>query len=408
MSLRKIMLHTSVVVATLLALLTLWQVSVAVAIFLVALALGACMYPLVEHLKERGWGRSVAIALAVCGSLTLVTGFVVTLAFPIANDIQELGHDATVVSEELAARYPDHWLVKTVREDTDDDAEEAATPAASLAPAVAQTMRSLVGTATELFQLGAHAAICVALSVYWTIDRQRIERLWLSLVPIRRRKATQKMATAVEREVGAYLRNELAHVLLATMLLWAGFEMLGMRYAALAALVAAFLQILPWLGNVMAVAAVMVLASGKWLDLANPWLPMSGWMAIGYLVVVLLFLEYVIEPRLFNRDRYNSFWTVLTTIALTFTFGIWGLLFGPAVGYTIQIILRQLHPLFFYEPARVKSIDSIAQQLSDLRLRYPVEDTPPEILSFFDRLEAIVESRVVASGNTEVPESLPT
>lgn len=398
MSLKRLVLHVAAVVGTILGLLILWQMSVAVTIFLAALALGACMYPLVEHLQNRGWPRMAAIALAVCGSLAIMVGFVGALAVPIAMDIQEFGQDATLIVEELSKRQPDHWLLKTFRFEANSVDGRQADSTNETMSMFGQSMRSLVGTAAELMQLGAHAAICLALSVYWTIDRKRLERLWLSLIPVKQRGSAQKMSTAVEREVGAYLRNELAQGLLATLLLWAGFEALGLRYAALAALLAAVFQMLPWLGNIMAVVAVLVLSSGKWLGLENPWVPSLSWVAVGYLVVVLLFLELVVQPRLFNRDRYNSFWTVLTTLALMFTFGVWGLLFGPAVGYSIQIIIRQMHPLFFYEPSRAPSLDAIADQLAILRLRYPKEDTPPEILSFFDRLEAIVESRSVAVG----------
>jgi predicted PurR-regulated permease PerM len=389
--------QTATVVVTLLALLVLWQMSVAVAIFLCALALGACMYPLVEHLQERGWSRGVSIGLAVAGSLTLVIGFFGALAVPIATDVQRLSTDLTVAFEESAELYPDHWLLKSLRppaEPATNTETDDATPAPP--PVLAQAMRSVLGTAGGLFELGAHVAICIALSVYWTIDRQRIERLWLSLVPVKRRQGAQKMAGAVERELGAYLRAELAQGLLATMLLWAGFYVLGFRYAALAALVAAILSLLPWLGNVFAVGAVLVLSSGKLMDLEHPWITAHGWMAAAYVAIVIAFLQFVIEPRLFNRERYNALWTVLVTIALTYSFGIWGLLFGPAVGYSLQILVRQIHPLVFYEPTRFRSLDNIAVQVAQLRERYPRETTPPEILSFVDRLESIVEARAVA------------
>lgn len=395
MSTREIALRTTVVVATLLALLILWQIGVSVAILLASLALGACMYPLVEHLQERGWPRLGAIALAVAGSLLLILGFAVSMAVPLAADLQEISQDVTESIERLAIADPDHWLLRAVRPAPAPAAgEEAATPVAS--PGVGTLMRSAVGTVTDLIQLGAHFAICIALSVYWTIDRQRIERLWLSLVPVKRRVPAQKLWQSVERELGAYLRSELAQGLLAALLLWAGFELLGLRYAALAALAAAVLSMIPWLGSLFAIAAVLVLSSGKLVDLELPWFSIQSWVAIGYLAMVLAFLEFVIEPRLFKCDRYNSLWTVLTTLALTMTFGVWGLLFGPAVGYGIQIVLRHLHPLLFYEPVKKPTLAAIEARLALLRSQCQSEDTPPEILSFIDRLETILESQATA------------
>ena len=397
MSAREIALRTTVVVATLLALLILWQVGVAVAILLASLALGACMYPLVEHLQERGWPRLGAIALAVAGSLLVLLGFAVMMAVPLAADLQEISQDVTQSIESLATEDPDHWLLRAVRPKPAAETNDETPAAAPVSPGVGSLMSSAVGTVTDLIQLGAHFAVCIALSVYWTIDRQRIERLWLSLVPVKRRVPAQKLWQSVERELGAYLRSELAQGLLAALLLWGGFELLGLRYAALAALAAAVLSMIPWLGSLFAIAAVLLLSSGKLVDPEFPWFSMQSWVAIGYLAVVLAFLEFVVEPRLFKCDRYNSLWTALTTLALTMTFGVWGLLFGPAVGYSIQIVLRHLHPLLFYEPAKKPTLAAIEARLALLRSQCQGEETPPEILSFIDRLEAVVESQAAAT-----------
>jgi predicted PurR-regulated permease PerM len=392
MNAREIALRTAIVVATVLALLVLWQVSAAVAVLLSALAISACLYPLVEHLQERGWPRLAAIGLAVAGSLVVVIGFVVTLAVPVASNVQLLTSDLTAIVEELVETSPNHWLLRYVGPlPTAEDASPAS------APAIVQTVRSLVGTAAGIMELGGHAAICIALSVYWTIDRQRLERLWLSLVPVKRRAAAVKIYQSVERELGAYLRSELAQGLLGALLLWAGFEGLGLRYAALAAVVAAVLMMIPWLGNLLAIAAVLVLSSGKWMDPASAWVPGNAGFAAVYLIGIVLFLEFVIEPRLFNRDRYNSLWTALVTLALTYSFGVWGLLFGPPVGYGTQIILRQFYPLFFYEPAPPANVSTITARLAAMRERYPQGEMPPEVASLLDRLETLVQSHEVAT-----------
>ena len=48
------------------------------------------------------------------------------------------------------------------------------------------------------------------------------------------------------------------------------------------------------------------------------------------------------EPRLFNRRRYNSLFIVLAVIGLAETFGILGLLLGPMLAVAIQATLEHL------------------------------------------------------------------
>jgi predicted PurR-regulated permease PerM len=184
--------------------------------------------------------------------------------------------------------------------------------------------------------------------------------------------------------------------MLAALFLWAGFALLDLRYAALTAVVAAVLMMIPWLGNLFAVVAVLVLSSGKFVGMEQSWVAPHGWMAAALVAAVTAFLHFVIEPRLFNEDRYNSFWTVLITLALTFAFGVWGLLFGPAVGFGVQIALRHLHPLVFYESTRLRSLESITGEVAQLRGRYPREEAPMEVTSLLDRLEALITTHNVA------------
>src|SRR5690606_35482337 len=150
--------------------------------------------------------------------------------------------------------------------------------------------------------------------------------------------------------------------------------------------------------SVLAFLSVAILASPKLDDLTDVWLTKQGWVALAYLVAVLCFLEFVIETRLFRRERYNSLWIVLVTMAMTLMFGLWGLLFGPPAGYSIQILLRQLYPLLVYRPAAPQSLEGIAERLAILKPRYGDDtDTPPEIVSFLERLDAIVQSQTIAT-----------
>jgi putative permease len=379
--------HAAAVVLTLIALLMLWAAGSALAIFLMSLAIAAALHPQVEYLKGRRWPGALA-AGALAGACLLVVAILgIVMGPPLVANLNLLENDISLAFTTFAEGSPDHWLVRMTKPATD------ATTTADM-PNLSGLLVPLVGTASNLFQLSAMAGICFALAFYWTLDRARFERLWLSLVPVKRRVGAQRVWQSIEREVGAYLRSEIIQFLLAVVLLWLVFIVLDLRYAALVALVAGTLTLIPWLGTLFASAVVLVLTSPKLSDLGGDWVSPQGWMALASILVVLIVLEFVVEPRLFQRDRYNALWTALATILMAGTWGMWGLLFGPLVGYVLQILVRQVYPRLVQDQPRISSETTLYERLARLEARFAEQPDPPlELVSFKERLVGLVEQR---------------
>lgn len=391
--------HITAIALTLLALLTLWAAGSAVAIFLASLAVAAALHPQVEFFKARGW-PSWAAAGFVASACALVLAVLAALIGPsLWANLRSLEGDTSLAITAFAQEHPEHWLVKMAGPAADAGAESSDAP--SLRALTGILLAPLVGTATSLVQLSALCGICFALAFYWTLDRERFERLWLSLVPVRRRVGAQRMWQSIEREVGAYLRSEVIQFLLAVILLWIVFLILDLRYAALVAVVAGVLTLIPWIGTLFAAAVVVLLSSpkvGDWSSAA--WIGPQGWAALTAIVLILCFLEFVIEPRLFQRDRYNPLWTALAAITMAATWGFWGLLFGPLVGYVLQILVRQVYPRLVQVQPRITNEAMLSRRLAELEARFAEqEEAAPELKSLKQRLLELVEQRNTIATN---------
>jgi predicted PurR-regulated permease PerM len=206
------------------------------------------------------------------------------------------------------------------------------------------------------------------------------------------------------------LRSEFIQAFIAMLLLWIGFELFGLPYPALTATLAALCTLIPWAGTVLATVVVFGLGSPA---IANPLgsiVNLQGWLALVYMVAVLCFLEFIVEPRLFRRNRYNSLFTALTTVALTLALGVGGLILGPLVGYVIQIVARLIYPRLIYQPAVPETLPEISERLEQLRFRAESnQETPPEVQSLLERLTKIVESQRLAQAVDEPePQELAT
>lgn len=325
---KRLTLYALIVMATVTTVLFLWQFRLVVGLFILSLALASAARPPAARLTRRGLPLWLAILLTYLGGLAVAAGLLALLGPLAITEAQELASDA------LAA-YENSWLAWTRGSDSQQAVAARLPPPQQLFEAIAGPQGELL--TQRLFDLTigvtttvAALIVAVALSVYWTVDQARFERLWLSLLPASRRAQARLTWQTIEQGVGAYIRSEIGQSFVGVMLLFAGYWALGLPYPALLALFGGIAWLAPLVGVALTVVPVLIVGL-----LEGPWLAIA---AVLYTVVILLVLELGIEPRLFNRRRYSSFLTVLTMLVLVEEFGILGLILAPPLAAAVQIL----------------------------------------------------------------------
>jgi predicted PurR-regulated permease PerM len=254
-------------------------------------------------------------------------------------------------------------------------------------------LQSLLGATLTVFGMAVDLVIVVFLGIYWSIDQVYFERLWLSLLPLDRRRAARDVWRAIETDVGAYVRSEGIQSIVAGILLWLGYLALGQPYPVLLATIGAVAWLIPWVGVLLAVGGVVLLSV--------PALVLSPNHAIGSLVpsiiytsLLLLILQRYVEPRFFDRRRYNALVTTVIIFGMADVAGIMGLVFGAPLAAALQIAGRhwvrsRVAPTAAEPPA---GNGSLAARLAALRGALARQKRPaPELVSLVDRLGVLVE-----------------
>jgi predicted PurR-regulated permease PerM len=266
----------------------------------------------------------------------------------------------------------------------------------------AEMLQAVVGVTGGIASFLGNISIVMILSLYWSADRIHFERLWLSLIPVSGRIRARSSWRAIESGIGAYVRSELIQSLLAGLFLWVGFYFMGIPYPMFLAVFGALAWLIPWFGGAIALLLPLLVGMGQSLT--------SGLIAAGYVLLVLFFLEFVVEPRFFRRQRYSS--VMLLVIALIFAdaFGLVGIILAPLVSAGIQISFGNLLQPFVSPAAQEKVSPKAGEELSQLRERidkidktyqaHP-DEASPEVFSLIARLEKLVD-RVDQYTNTEL------
>lgn len=386
----RLALYTAVVLAVLTGMFVVWQLSGAVVLFALSLALAAAMRPIIRWLHRGGLPN----LLALLTTYLLVFNSLAVLVFlgigPLVTQVRQLGTDFDDAYKTVVDKWPEGDRVQRAVAERLPRPEDLS--AAMSSERGAEVLGTVLGATFGAFGLLVDLVIVIFLSVYWSMDQVHFERLWLSTLPVARRAPTRELWRAIESEVGAYVRSEAVQSLLAGVLLWLGYAALGQRYPVLLALIGAVAWLVPWVGVAFAVAAVALVSLPELvLGQTAAWTPLMP--ALLYTLAVLLFLQLAVEPRLFDRRRYNALITAVLIFGLAEVLGLVGLLLGPPLATALQIVghewMRQrlatsAAPAFRFDRP-------LAERFAELQAALGRAKSPaPEVASMVRRLEGLI------------------
>jgi predicted PurR-regulated permease PerM len=324
---------TAIVLTTMIGALAIWQMREAVQLLLVALAVAAGIEPPVRRLMGRGLARGHAVALAYLAALGLIAGLGLFFGSLASAELDLLGRrlPGWYDAGRLALINSGSWATPIAVE-----LPNAERLTASLAREQSDDVLALAtGVVTSALTLVTLAISAATLGFYWMLDRQRIERLWLSLLPLEARTTARGVWTQVYDEMGIYVRGEAVLVALAALALLSVYAALGVPAAALLAVVGGIAQVVPLLGLPLAVLPALLAALTQG--------PQTAGLTLVGALYVLGVIRFVIGRRVFGAGvNVNPVLVMFMIIVLADIGGLWMILLAPPLAAAAQASLRIL------------------------------------------------------------------
>jgi predicted PurR-regulated permease PerM len=383
---RKLALITITILTTLALLLLLWQLRSVIAILVIAIVLATTLTGFVKLLEARGWPRQRAIVTVILGTLLFIGSFLALTVYVLGDRLPFALRDFRTIYGELragllagnsaqrtfAARLPPPALL--------DDLW--------LGPDGAGLLTLAFGLSANVGALISNLVLVIFVALYWVADRERIERLWLSLLPPTRRPRARHLLYRIEDEIGTHLRSKLVQDVVALVLLMVGYALIGLKYPFLLAWTAAVMWFVPLIGGVLALlpATLLGLIDGYGTMLA----------VIVYTVIVLIGVRRLIDRVPTLRQRPGSILELMITIALIDVMGIVGLFIAAPVAITLQIIFNSWFLATAAAPAAPVPVDihSFVDKVTTLQAQITADDAEisPRTHNLYERLSELVDA----------------
>ena len=327
---KRIALFTAVALGTIAVLLIAWRFIDILALLVVSLAVAAMVRTPVKWLTARRVPMGLATIIIYLIGIAVIVGIGWFVVPHVATEIQRLAQDMMGQYESFHQRITAGQSFERLL------ARRLPAPSAlnDLALGGALSMQSSMMTLVGgLFGAIAQSLLVIVISIYWSADSVRFERLWLSLLTPELRMRARATWRQIDSGLGAYIRSEVAQCLLAGALLTPIFFLLGLPYPVTIALFISLAWLLPLVGGALALLPVLLMVFLVPLPIVVA--------AVVATIIVLWLLEFKVERRLYARERYGSVLVLLITIAIVEALGLVGLIIAPPLATAVQIAINE-------------------------------------------------------------------
>jgi len=295
--------------------------------------------PIVNFLVRKGFNRILAIVISVL-TLLCITGFLTIL---LSRQIIEFAHSAPQLIlklEELLAQFStliaenfglttnevDEWLLKEKGQLIEESTS-----------AMGQT---LINTGSKVILIILIPIYIFMFLLYQPILLEFIHQLFSE----DNQKNVNEVITNAKKVIQSYLVGLLIEAVIVAILYSVALLILGIDYAILLAVIGALLNLIPYLGAIIAASLPMMIALTT-----KP--PSYALMILGaYVLIQIIDNNYIIPKVVSSRVRINALISIIVVIAGGMLWGIPGMFLAIPMTAILKVIfdhVESLKPLGF-------------------------------------------------------------
>ena len=311
----------------------LWSIRDILLILLISATIASGLEPLVNTLRARKVPRGVSVisVYLIALSLVVIIGFMVIP--PFISEFQEFSNNSGQLIEQFQQRVS-------------VDSERSDFVQIQIANAISNGIHSfgeqVAGFSDNFFQrtIGFFSGFVQLLTVltiafYLVAERNGMKHLITTFVPAGYQPRFVRVINKIQSKVGYWMFGQFILCVIIFALTWIGLTLLGVRYALVLALLAGFMELIPYIGPFISAVPGIFIAF-----LQDP--------TLAIIVAIMYYLiqsaeNYFLVPKIMNRAVGLSPLVVLVSLLVGLKLaGILGVLLAIPVTASIQVIIQDV------------------------------------------------------------------
>jgi predicted PurR-regulated permease PerM len=314
------------ILATIVGVWLFLQLRAILLLLVVALVFAGTFNPLVEWMERRGVKRIYALTLLFVALLVATSLLIFLTVPPFFEQLAQIVRDAPHHREQLIALLQQRDFTAPLAR---------ALEHAGLEQTFSRIEGSLVGYTPRALTALGWAVTTLFLSFYLLADGKRMQGTVYALVPRDYHMRLARILQNLESIVGGYMRGQLITSVMVGVFTYLLLVICGVPNALSLALFAAVVDVIPFIGALLATAPAVLVA-------------LSQGLSTGLVVLVALFIYQEIEnriviPRVYGHAlRLAPVTVVLALLAGGLLLGVIGALLALPIAAGLQMMLAEL------------------------------------------------------------------
>ena len=314
------------ILATIVGVWLFLQLRAIVLLVVVALVFAGTFNPLVEWMERRGIKRLYALTLLFF-ALLLATSLLIFLTVPpFLEQLAQIVRDAPHHRDQLIALLQQRDFTAPLAR---------ALQNAGLEQTFTRIENSLVGYTPEILTALGWAVTTLFLSFYLLADGKRMQGTIYAIVPRDYHMRLARILQNLEAIVGGYMRGQLVTSVAIGVFTYLLLVICGVPNALSLALFAAVVDVIPFIGGLLATAPAVLVA-------------LSNGLPTGLVVLLALFIyqefeNRILVPKVYGRSlRLAPVTVVLALLAGGLLLGVIGALLALPIAAGLQMMVAEL------------------------------------------------------------------
>jgi predicted PurR-regulated permease PerM len=311
----------------------LGQLTPVITLLVIAFFLTLTLNPLVETLTLRGMKRSLSVAIVFAGVVAAFTALGFLVVPPVAQQGGLLADNAP--------RYLEDLLANQIVQDLDgqyhvlDKVQLEFQKLVTDGNFMSGVFGGVLGASKALASGFFGIVTVLVLTLYFLSTLPKVKDAAYGMVPSSRRPRFESLSEEIMRRVGSYAIGQVAVATINAVASWIMMSIIGIKYAAVLAVVVGVLGLIPMIGASLGAAVVCLVA------LFDD--PQKAVIALIYYVVYQQVENYVIAPKIMQRTiSVPGALTVVAALIGATLAGVLGALLAMPVAAGLLLIYEEV------------------------------------------------------------------
>jgi predicted PurR-regulated permease PerM len=298
-----------------------------------AILLSIALLPVNQFLEKEHCPRSIAIILSLGLSVVVIGAVIYFISTQIANfttnipEIKKNLHDHYLTLQQwIYAKF--HFTIWQQKQYL-----KSATSNLNGSGYIGQTFLSVTGEIIVIILVPVYTFLIL-------FYRNNIRAFFIAVFPERHKDKVNRTLNQTRGMIENYLLGLLIEMGFMAVLLWVGFLIIGLKFALFLAVLAAILNIIPYVGILIATVFTLLVSLGVSHNMSD-----LLWIVVIYILVHNIDTNVLKTLILGSKVRINAMFTVLGIIVGNALAGYSGMFLAVPAVATLKIIFDQVDEL---------------------------------------------------------------